>query len=53
MVFEIIKDMESNMEKIKKEKDRKEFRHKPLNATSNVLNSSQKMSAVDKSIPKI
>ena len=31
MVFEIIKDIESNMEKIKIEKDREELRHKLLN----------------------
>ena len=52
MVFEIIKDIESNMEKINKEKDREELRHKLLNTTSNFLNSSQKISAIDKSIAK-
>ena len=52
IVFEIIKDTESNMEKIKIEKDREELRHKLLNTTSNFLNSSQNISAVDKSIAK-
>ena len=52
MVFEIIKDIESNMEKIKIEKDREELRHKLLNTTSNFLNSSQNISALDKSIVK-
>ena len=35
MVFEIVKDIESNMIKIKKEKDREELRHKLLNTSSN------------------
>ena len=52
MVFEIIKDIESNMEKINKEKEREELRHKLLNTTSNFLNSSKKISAIDKSIAK-
>ena len=40
MVFEIIKDIKSSMEKIKIEKDREELRHKLLNTTSIFLNSS-------------
>ena len=35
MVFEIVKDIELNMVKTKKEKDREELRHKLLNTTSN------------------
>ena len=52
MVLEIIKDIESNMEKIKIEKDREELRHKLLNTTYNFLNSSQNISAVDKALAK-
>ena len=50
MVFEIVKNMESNMVKIKKEKDREELRHKLLNTTSNLLNKSRNISAIDKII---
>ena len=52
MVFEIIKGIESNVEKINKGKDREELGHKLLNTTSNFLNSSQKISAIDKFIVK-
>ena len=38
------------MVKIKKEKDREELRHKLSNTTSNFLNNSQNISAIDKII---
>ena len=50
MVFEIVKDIESNMIKIKKEKDREELRHKLLNTSSNFLKKSQNIPAIDKII---
>ena len=53
MVFGIIKDIESNMEKIKKEKDRVELRHKLLNTTSNFLNNTQNISAIEKPWQKV
>ena len=50
MVFEIVKDIESNMIKIKKEKDREELRHKLLNTSSNFFKKSQNITAIDKII---
>ena len=50
MVFEIVKDIESNMVRIKKEKDREDIRHKLLKNTYNFLNKSQNISAIDKII---
>ena len=50
MVFEIVKDIESNMIKIKKEKDREELRHELLNTSSNFFLKSQNISAIDKII---
>ena len=50
MVFQIVKNIESNMVKIKKEKDRKELRHKLTNTTSNFSLKSQNISAIDKII---
>ena len=48
MVFEIVKDIESNMVKIRKDKDREELWHKLLNTTSNFFFKSQNISAIDK-----